>query len=163
MDPRTLCKLSNPSVIRNDLRRIQFSCAIAQDDRYLETLDEDASFTCAPVEFIVRMTGIGAELPPHLLAKRKRQQEEKSPDARPVGPSLMGPLPPPKEEDEVQEKRRRVAGPAPPPAPLEQMPARPAESGPEQTETDESDSDDDFGPAAPNTSVCAPNFTAWDI
>lgn len=85
------------------------------------------------------MSGIGAELPPHLLAKRKRQQEEQT-SAPPItnagakrAPSPDGP-----------EKRRKVIGPAMPPAPLNERPEEPANA-----EEEDSSDDDDFGPSLP--------------
>lgn len=87
------------------------------------------------------MSGIGAELPPHLLAKRKRQQDEQAQDAPPItSGAKRSPSP------ESAEKRRRVVGPAMPPAPLEQRPTEPA-----QQQEDESSDDDDFGPSLPPT------------
>lgn len=50
---------------------------------------------------------------------------------------------PPRSPD-IAEKRRRVMGPAPPPAPLDQLPPQPAE---EQDE--DSSSDDEWGPSLP--------------
>jgi hypothetical protein len=88
------------------------------------------------------MSGIGAELPPHLLAKRKRQQEEQAQDA-PLVASGAKRSPSPEGAD----KRRRVVGPAMPPAPLEQRPTEPAQP----QEDDSSDDDDDFGPSLPPT------------
>lgn len=87
------------------------------------------------------MSGIGAELPPHLLAKRKRQQEEASKDA-PTSTSGAKRSPSP----DGAEKRRKVAGPAMPPAPLEERPTQPPE-----TQEDDSSDDDDFGPSLPPT------------
>jgi hypothetical protein len=85
------------------------------------------------------MSGIGAELPPHLLAKRKRQQEEQAQDAPPTASGAKrSPSP---------DKRRKVAGPAMPPAPLEERPIEPAK--PQEDES--SDDDDDFGPPLPPT------------
>lgn len=85
------------------------------------------------------MSGIGAELPPHLLAKRKRQQEEQPPGAPPIASGAKrSPSP------EGAEKRRRVVGPALPPAPLDKRPIEPA-----QHEEDDSSDDDDFGPSLP--------------
>lgn len=97
---------------------------------------------------IYAMGSIGAALPPHLLAKRKRAHEEdehrdkveKKTDSSANGsPTTIS------SSTAAQEKRRRVIGPALPPAPLEQMPKEPA------TNEDASDSsdDDDFGPALP--------------
>ena len=91
------------------------------------------------------MSSIGPELPPHLLAKRKRlAKEEESSKPFPARPSSPS----------GSEKRRRVVGPAPPPAPLDELPSQPAE--PEEEEDSGSD-DDDFGPAPPTgdvVSVC---------
>ena len=87
------------------------------------------------------MSGIGAELPPHLLAKRKRQQEEQAQDAPPTASGAKrSPSP------EGAEKRRRVAGPAMPPAPLDERPTEPA-----NPQEDDSSDDDDFGPSLPPT------------
>lgn len=104
------------------------------------------------------------DLPPHLLAKRKRQQEEKanndaatasgarraaSPDEpekrRKIGPAL----PAQRSSSPAQETQtRRVAGPAPPPAPLDERPTEPLPA--EVPESDDSSDDDDFGPALPS-------------
>ncbi|KAI9731599.1 MAG: hypothetical protein M1834_004720 [Cirrosporium novae-zelandiae] len=89
------------------------------------------------------MSTVGPELPPHLLAKRKRQREQEEEAAgstreRPSSPSESHPA-----SSDGGEKRRRVAGPALPPAPLDEMPiGRPNE--------DEESSDDEFGPALPS-------------
>lgn len=110
------------------------------------------------------MSGIGPDLPPHLLAKRKRQQEAQDEVTRDVSQ---------RSEDDATEKRRRVAvedngakdagntigavrppstattiGPSLPPAPLDE---RPAGSLPYK-DSDSDDSDDDLGPALPTTS-----------
>lgn len=87
------------------------------------------------------MSGIGAELPPHLLAKRKRQQEEAAQGA-PASASGAKRSPSP----EGAEKRRKVAGPAMPPAPLDERPTEPPNA-----QEDESSDDDDFGPSLPPT------------
>jgi hypothetical protein len=88
------------------------------------------------------MSGIGAELPPHLLAKRKRQQEEQAQDASPIASGAKrSPSP------EGADKRRRVVGPAMPPAPLEERPTEPATAQPQEDES--SSDDDDFGPSLP--------------
>jgi len=90
------------------------------------------------------MSGIGAELPPHLLAKRKRQQEEQSQDASLIASGAKrSPSP------EGADKRRRVLGPAMPPAPLKERPTEPATAQPQ--EDDSSSDDDDFGPSLPPT------------
>jgi hypothetical protein len=86
----------------------------------------------------ISMSALGPELPPHLLAKRKRQQEEqaKDDDIIPSGAN-------------EGEKRRRVIGPAMPPAPLDERPSEPP-----NPQTDASDSeDDDFGPSLPSAAA----------
>lgn len=88
----------------------------------------------------ITMSGIGANLPPHLLAKRKRQEEETTSDA-PAPASGAKRSSSPDEPD----KRRRVLGPAMPPAPLDERPSQP----PNAQEEDSSDDDDDFGPSLP--------------
>lgn len=83
---------------------------------------------------------IGPDLPPHLLAKRKRQAEEAAasaaskPSAEPAVPDNVA---------EESSKKRRVIGPSAPPAPLEERPA-----GNPNDDEDES-SDDEFGPSLP--------------
>lgn len=88
------------------------------------------------------MISIGPELPPHLLAKRKRQQEEESVgavvDTTPKRPTSRS------SSTESASKRKRILGPAAPPAPLEQRPADVSTPG------DESSSDDDYGPVIPS-------------
>ena len=84
------------------------------------------------------MSSIGPELPPHLLAKRKRQADAaEAPTAEPAS-----------------EKKRRVVGPAAPPAPIDELPT----TAPDD-DAEESSSDDDFGPALPtgdSAKVCLP-------
>ncbi|THX56879.1 hypothetical protein D6D06_04045 [Aureobasidium pullulans] len=134
------------------------------------------------------MSAAGPELPPHLLAKRKRQHEEEqknqpatssganqespqdkrqrvagpelpqSASPAPAGPTLppsVGPtLPSPKSEPQVVQPvtgpARPVAGPAPPPAPLDERPTAPQDS-------DSDSDDDDFGPALPSTTDLNPS------
>jgi hypothetical protein len=108
------------------------------------------------------MSGIGPGLPPHLLAKRKREAEEAQASIAATKPSTSPPSSP------NSDKRRRIAepslpssntaqkdvspprkvlGPAMPPAPLDQMPRAPAAAAP----ADDSDSsDDDYGPSLPS-------------
>lgn len=96
------------------------------------------------------MSGIGANLPPHLLAKRKRKQEEEAENAPTTAsgakrsPSADG-----------AEKRRRVVGPAMPPAPLDERPAEPANAAEESS----SDDDDDFGPSLPSENAATTDRT----
>jgi hypothetical protein len=84
------------------------------------------------------MSSIGPDLPPHLLAKRKRQAEEG--DATKEEPK---PDSPPRSPD-GPDKRRRMMGPAAPPASLDEMPSKPVES-----DEDSESSDDDYGPSIP--------------
>lgn len=127
------------------------------------------------------MSSIGPELPPHLLAKRKRQAEEdlkqaskpsrsSSPDSnaekkrRVAGPALPPGLStngdsPSRSPDSAAEKRR-VAGPSLPPAPLDEKPSNPP--------NDEDSSDDsDFGPAMPpgpgEESTSYSHSQSWDL
>lgn len=78
------------------------------------------------------MPTIGPALPPH-LTKRKREDEEDE----------SSPEPERSKTPESSEKRRRIIGPAPPPAPLDELP----KSNPKDEE--DSSSDDEFGPAVP--------------
>src|ERR1700712_2636561 len=82
------------------------------------------------------MSSIGPDLPPHLLAKRKRQQEEEkqSGKADVVDDAEKEPGSP------HGDKRRRVMGPAMPPASLDELPQ-------ESPEDEDSSSDDGYGPA----------------
>ncbi|KAA6415923.1 MAG: hypothetical protein FRX48_00642 [Lasallia pustulata] len=85
------------------------------------------------------MSNVGPELPPHLLAKRKREEEIEDQsrinvDTRSASRSSSS---------DAGEKRRRIVGPAPPPAPLNERPDSPAEQG------SESSSEDEIGPALP--------------
>jgi len=85
------------------------------------------------------MSSIGPDLPPHLLAKRKRQAED---EKTTVKAATVAPNP--SKSPEGAEKRRRVMGPAPPPAPLDELPSASA-----QNAEDSSSSDDDYGPSMP--------------
>jgi len=97
------------------------------------------------------MSSIGPELPPHLLAKRKRQAETEDTSAadsakvkdRPRSPSSDG-----------AEKRRRVVGPAPPPAPLDELPRTSAQ------DEEDSSSDDDYGPSLPTGNNVTSSYDA---
>jgi hypothetical protein len=97
------------------------------------------------------MSAIGPELPPHLLARRKRKQEE---DVKNEGTASSGAKRSPSPSE--GEKRRRVIGPAMPPAPLEERPPEPRN----RQEDSESDGDDGFGPSLPLTSAEAANNDA---
>ena len=88
------------------------------------------------------MSDIGPELPPHILAKRKRKQNEaaEATTAIPSGAKQS-------KSPDAGEKRRKVMGPAMPPAPLDERP----QETPIQTEDSDSEDDDGFGPALPNS------------
>ncbi|KAF2674508.1 hypothetical protein BT63DRAFT_12399 [Microthyrium microscopicum] len=107
------------------------------------------------------MSSIGPSLPPHLLAKRKRQDDspstsdtQRKPAAPPspttdkrrrtAGPSLPN-LPSPSSRTSAPpsspRKPTRTIGPAPPPAALSDRPSSPPS---------DSDSDSDFGPSLPS-------------
>lgn len=87
------------------------------------------------------MSTAGPELPPHLLAKRKRQESESH-----------APLPSPPSKSRSSSvsssaaKRRRVLGPSLPSGVLSELPS--TDPDPARL-SDESDSDDDFGPSLP--------------
>lgn len=87
------------------------------------------------------MSTAGPELPPHLLAKRKRQESES-----------VAPLPSPPSRSRSSSvssstaKRRRILGPSLPPAPLSELPPEASDAA---CLSDESDSDNDFGPSLP--------------
>ncbi|MCJ1313045.1 hypothetical protein MMC25_006721 [Agyrium rufum] len=87
------------------------------------------------------MSTIGPALPPHLAAKRKRQQEDIN-ETPITGPSLPRSPSPASSSDGA--KKRKIIGPSLPPAPLEEKP----DPSPQESQAgDESDSDDsDFGP-----------------
>ncbi|KAK1809703.1 hypothetical protein LTR12_015926 [Friedmanniomyces endolithicus] len=92
------------------------------------------------------MSAIGPDLPPHLLAKRKRQQDDSSKD-EPTTASGAKRI----ESPGDGEKRRKVIGPAMPPAPLDERPGEPVQKAVQP----ESDDDDDFGPALPSTAAAS--------
>lgn len=79
------------------------------------------------------MPSVGPELPPH-LAKRKRDSDDEENERPSHSPKNV--------DSDSTEKRRRILGPAMPPASLDERPSDPAD------DPDES-SDDDFGPALP--------------
>lgn len=88
------------------------------------------------------MSTVGPELPPHLLAKRKRQAEDEEEDSLQRDRPSQRPSRSPSSES--GEKRRRVVGPSLPPANLKERPSDGADKD------DSSSSDDDFGPALPD-------------
>lgn len=81
------------------------------------------------------MPSVGPELPPH-LAKRKRDSDDETNERPSQSPKNV--------DSDGAEKRRRVLGPAMPPASLNERPSEPADD-----DSDESSDDDDFGPALP--------------
>lgn len=85
------------------------------------------------------MSAIGPDLPPHLLAKRKRQREESVEDrtSRTSGAKH-------EETFDVKDKKPRTIGPSMPPASLEERPDQAA-----NVQEADSDDDDDLGPALP--------------
>ncbi|EMC94996.1 hypothetical protein BAUCODRAFT_34994 [Baudoinia panamericana UAMH 10762] len=93
------------------------------------------------------MSGIGPGLPPHLIAKRKRQQADDLQDEAGA-----------KGNDE-SEKRPRVIGPAMPPASLDERPLEPAIEADADSEGDE----DDFGPALPTINTNKPALPTLDV
>lgn len=86
------------------------------------------------------MSSIGPSLPPHLTAKRKREDD----DAK--EPPLDSDRSRSSSHESVGE-RQRVVGPSLPPAALDERPS--TDSTDEQDTGNESDSNDDFGPAPP--------------
>lgn len=108
------------------------------------------------------MPSIGPELPPHLLAKRKRVAEE---EAEPV--AARKPLPDTTRfsspgGEQSTEKRRRIAGPTLPPAPLDELPPSTPPSGEAPEEDDWSDNDE-YGPAVPTSEAVAPPRTDLNL
>ncbi|KAL8998208.1 MAG: hypothetical protein Q9169_002693 [Polycauliona sp. 2 TL-2023] len=92
------------------------------------------------------MATVGPELPPHLLAKRKRQEETQEPTPQPPPHSRSSST----SSNTSWTKRPRTIGPAPPPAPLSERPSQDPE--PQTSKPDDSSSsDDDFGPSLPPT------------
>ena len=92
------------------------------------------------------MSAIGPGLPPHLLAKRKRQQEDKIKSETATASGAKRSTSP-----SNGEKRRKIIGPAMPPAPLDERPTEPATAAAQP----DSDGDDDFGPALPSASTAS--------
>nr|POE49404.1 hypothetical protein CFP56_50321 [Quercus suber] len=85
------------------------------------------------------MSAIGPALPPHLIAKRKRQQENNT-----VNDAVRAAGAKRRQSPDGGEKRQRIIGPAMPPAPLDERP-----SGPVDVSASDSDEEDGFGPALP--------------
>jgi hypothetical protein len=94
------------------------------------------------------MPSIGPQLPPELQKRKRSEDEDEDGNS---SDSSTGPAPPSKtnnkEQSPLSPKRSRVLGPAPPPAPLDERPAK----GPHLDNKDESsDEDDDYGPSLPS-------------
>lgn len=103
------------------------------------------------------MSGIGPSLPPHLLAKRKRQREEIEQDDPTTTSGAKRPKSPPREPESPQVKGPAlppvIVGPTLPPAPLDERPSNPPEPVTNRHHDDDnsgSDDDDDFGPSLPS-------------
>ncbi len=90
-----------------------------------------------------KMSTVGPELPPHLVAKRKRQLEEEVEEGDHIPSNDQARKGSSSPSSDGWEKRRRVIGPSLPPAALEERPIVDPE------DNNESSSDDDFGPALP--------------
>lgn len=88
------------------------------------------------------MSNIGPELPPHLLAKRKRQAEDATP--LPTTTAVSSSRHEVLDNESESDKRRRVIGPALPPATIETKPTNRAKES-------DSSSEDDFGPSLADT------------
>jgi hypothetical protein len=80
---------------------------------------------------------VGPELPPHLM-KRKRSIDDESESSSPPAKIQAAAV-------EEPSKPRRVLGPAPPPAALDELPLQPVSNA----EDDSSSDDDDYGPSLP--------------
>ena len=93
------------------------------------------------------MSSIGPDLPPHLLAKRKRQLEEENAPAKED---------PPARSPDGSEKRQRVMGPSAPPAPLDERPDVPASKDEDNSDS----SDDDYGPSMPTGDAAQQSYNA---
>jgi hypothetical protein len=95
------------------------------------------------------MPSTGPQLPPELQKRKRSDDEDEEGNS---SDSSSGPAPPSKSKDVKEQsppssKRTRVLGPAPPPAPLDELPP----NGPEADGEDESsDEDDDYGPSLPS-------------
>jgi hypothetical protein len=81
------------------------------------------------------MPSVGPEVPPH-LSKRKHSIDDGDGES-PSPPSKIQAASPPRE--------RRILGPAPPPAPLDERPTQRADKPEDESSSD----DDDYGPSLP--------------
>lgn len=104
------------------------------------------------------MSIVGPELPPHLLAKRKRQAEGEEAGVAPSPKSTQDAADPTKYNDaDSAEKRRRLVGPTLPSAPLNERPLDDPTAS-QAADPDESSGDeDDFGPALPSVASAPRN------
>ena len=148
--------------------RTQHACVRTKIQYACLRLGSTAAAACAPIrklnsvhhlnlysdkqQHLEAMSGIGPELPPHLLAKRKRQQEEEAENETVTASGAKRSLSP-----SDGEKRRRVIGPAMPPAPLEKRPKAP----PNQSGESDSDDDDGFGPTLPPNGTAEVKVKLW--
>ena len=105
---------------------------------------------------------MGPELPPHLLAKRKRKAEVSAAlDAQPADTTEVEPLAKAPTADQIHgpmdttTKRARVLGPAAPPAPLDERP-------PGSPNDPESSDDDEFGPSLPGQNASDTTSSVFD-
>lgn len=90
------------------------------------------------------MSTVGPELPPHLQGKRKREDEEE--ETHPTSPKR----PRSSSTSSNHDAPKRIIGPAPPPAPLSELPpSNPSPDAEEEEENASSSSDDEFGPSLP--------------
>ena len=87
------------------------------------------------------MSTVGPELPPHLQAKRKRNDSNDETLNTSHTPTKRARSSSPDEEA----KPRRIIGPTAPPAPLSERPSTSCESNVDSSSSD----DDDFGPSLP--------------
>ncbi|KAL9101081.1 MAG: hypothetical protein Q9163_003629 [Psora crenata] len=87
------------------------------------------------------MSLVGPELPPHLTAKRKRDQSDDDRPQSKRSPSLS--------PSSSENKKSRIIGPAVPPAPLDERPRTAPRATPVKEDDSSSDDTDDFGPSLP--------------
>jgi len=99
------------------------------------------------------MPAIGPVLPPHILAKRKREQEADADNENAIIPGAKRQKSPP-----INTSSKKHFGPALPPAPLDERPQEPVagteesnQQASEGRDEEDSDDDDDFGPSMPTS------------
>ncbi len=105
-----------------------------------------------PLTIIYNMSSIGPELPPHLVARRKRHAEEERGEGEAASPTSG------RSSSPDGAKRQRVVGPSLPPAPLDERPNTISASHGDSNSEGDDDDDDGYGPAPPppNGSVVRP-------